>query len=119
MYSKTIVVGRCGADPELSYLSSGVAVCNVRIAEDRGFGENKQTVWWRVAFWRQQAETVNEHVKKGDALVVEGVADAHAYLSNDGDPRASLELTAHSWRFAGGGRRGETDQSAADDGMPF
>lgn len=118
MYSKTIVVGRAGRDPELRYLQDGTAVATVSIAESRG---KDKTVWWTCSFWRNQAETAAEHIKKGDALVVEGVAEADAYTGSDGSPRADLKLTVHSWRFAGGGRRGDDagDGEADADRTPF
>ena len=116
-YSKTIIVGRCGRDPELRYTTAGVAVADVSIAEDRGFGEKKQTVWWRVSFWRDAAESVKQHVHKGDALILEGMADASAWVADDGEARASLELTAYRWQFAPG--NANADGREEQEQMPF
>lgn len=114
MYSKTIVVGRAGRDPEMKYLPSGVAVTETSVAEDRGRGDDKKTIWWRVTWWREAAESVAQHVHKGDVLIVEGQANASAWVADDGEARASLELTAHAWRFGGGGSR--DDREAAPQG---
>jgi single-strand DNA-binding protein len=119
MYSKTVIVGRCGRDPEIKYTQSGRAVCDVSLAEDRGYGDTKQTVWWRLTFWGEKAESVNQHVKKGDVLIVDGVADVHAWNGENGEARAQLELTVFAWRFGGGGRRGEEQQGGEDDEAPF
>lgn len=113
MYSKTIVVGRAGRDAEIRYLPDGTAVASVGVAESRG---KDKTVWWSVSFWRNQAETAAEYIRKGDVVVVEGVAEADAYTGSDGSPRADLKLTAHSWRFAGGRR---DDGGAETTETPF
>lgn len=114
MYSKTVIVGRVGRDPELRYLSSGVAVADFSLAEDRGFADKKQATWWKITVWREAAESVAQHVHKGDVLIVEGQASASAWVGDDGEARASLELTAHAWRFGGGGSR--EDREAAPQG---
>jgi single-strand DNA-binding protein len=115
MYSKTIVVGRAGRDAEIKYLPDGTAVASLGVAESRG---KDKTIWWNCSFWRQQAESAAEHIKKGDAIVVEGVAEASAYTGSDGSPRADLKLTVHSWRFAGGGRNGDAGEAETAD-TPF
>lgn len=123
-YQYTIIVGNVGRDPELRYTQSGVAVCDFSVAVTRrwGGGENEQreeTTWFRVSAWRGLAETCNTYVHKGMQIMVTGRIDASAYLDNAGEARASLELTATDVTFLG--RRGETDQGAADgsEGLPF
>ncbi|MCZ2078939.1 MAG: single-stranded DNA-binding protein [Bryobacterales bacterium] len=112
MYSKTVVVGRVGRDVELKYSQAGMAIATTSLAEDRGSGDNKRTVWWRLSFFRQAAESANEHIKKGDVLIVEGQATASAWIADDGEARAALELTAHAWRFGGGGSREDAREPA-------
>jgi len=120
MYSKTVIVGRVGRDPELRYLSSGVAVADFSLAEDRGFADKKQATWWKITVWREAAESVSQHVHKGDVLIVDGQATASAWVADDGEARATLELTAHSWRFGGGGSRdGASERDADDERVPF
>lgn len=121
-YQYTIIVGNVGRDPELRYTQSGVAVCDFSVAVTRrwGGGENEQreeTTWFRVSAWRGLAETCNTYVHKGMQIMVTGRIDASAYLDNAGEARASLELTATDVTFLG--RRGETDQGAVNDGLPF
>ena len=121
MYSKTIVVGRAAAPPELKYTKTGVAVATVSVAEDRG---RDTTVWWRVSFWREAAESAAQHIGKGDAIVIDGQAKAHAWIGDDGNARAQLELSAFTWRFAGGGKRDDNERTPDDNAqepedMPF
>ena len=76
--NKVILVGNLGADPEVRYLPSGDAVANIRLAttdryKDKASGEFKETTeWHRVVFYRRLAEIVQQYVKKGSALYIEG-----------------------------------------------
>jgi single-strand DNA-binding protein len=73
--------------------------------------QQEKTTWYRVSVWRKQAETVAEYLKKGRLVLVEGEVEARAYTDRDGNPRASLELTANNIRFLGG--RGESAEPSA------
>jgi single-strand DNA-binding protein len=116
MYQKTVVVGHLGNDPEMRYTPSGVPVTSFSLASTRRWtnqnGEQQEkTTWYRVSVWRKQAETVAEYLKKGRLVLVEGEVEARAYTDRDGNPRASLELTANNIRFLGG--RGESAEPSA------
>ena len=117
-YQQVIIVGNVGRDPEMKYLQSGVAVCNFTVAVNSvsGTGETRQekTTWFRVAAWRQLAETCNNYVKKGRQIMVIGTVDTRAYMDQSGQPQASLELTARDVRFIGSRQDGAG--GASDDG---
>jgi single-strand DNA-binding protein len=119
MYQKTVVVGHLGNDPEMRYTASGVPVTSFNLATTRRWtnqnGEQQEkTTWFRVSVWRKQAETVAEYLKKGRLVLVEGEVEARAFTDRDGNPRASLELTANNVRFLGG--RGDSSEPAAAGG---
>lgn len=107
MYSKTVVVGHLGRDPEMRYTSSGVPVTSFSVATSRTWTDQsgvrqEKTTWFRVTTWRQLAELCNQYLSKGRMVLVEGDIDASAWMAQDGQPRASLELTARNVRFLGG-----------------
>ena len=72
-----IIVGRVGQDPEVKYLHSGTAVCNLSVATDdpvkdaQGNFTTKAT-WHRVTFFGRQAESIGQHVRKGRSIAVQG-----------------------------------------------
>lgn len=107
MYQYTVIVGNVGRDPELRYTPSGVAVCDFSLAvnrvwTDRNTNEqHEKTTWFRVTCWRGLAETVSQYVTKGRQVLVTGEVDASAWTDNEGNPRASLELTAQTVKFLG------------------
>ena len=109
-YQYTVIIGNVGRDPEMRYTQSGVAVCDFSVAvsrrwTDRNSNEQREkTTWFRISAWRQLAETVNQYVHKGMQIMVAGEVDVSAYMGQDGQPRASLEITArdiNSWRRGG------------------
>lgn len=117
-YQYTIIIGNVGRDPELRYTASGVAVCDFSVAvtrrwNDRATNEQREkTTWFRVSAWRNLAETANQYVRKGMQIMVAGEVDASAFMGQDGQPRASLELTARDIKFLG--RRSEAEEGAAE-----
>ena len=76
--NKVTILGNLTRDPEVSYLASGKAVCNISIAtseswRDKTTGEKKeQAEFHRVVFYDKLAEIVGEYGKKGSPLYIEG-----------------------------------------------
>lgn len=107
MYSKTIVVGHLGRDPEMRYTPSGQPVTSFSVASTRRWTgqdgtQQEKTTWFRVTAWGKLGELCNQYLAKGRLVLVEGDIEASAWKSQDGEPRASLELTARNVRFLGG-----------------
>lgn len=131
MYVNIILVGNLGRDPEMRYTPSGTPVTNLSVATnrqwtDRESGEpRKETTWFRVTVWGKQAETCNEYLKTGQTVLIEADRiQASPYLNKEGQPAASLEVTARNVRFLGGrgGQQGDdTSQEPPDDldAIPF
>lgn len=75
----------------------------------------EETTWFRVAVWGRQAETANQYLAKGQRVLVEGRISARAFIGNDGQPRASIELNARDFRFLGS-RQEDAQEGASDRG---
>ncbi len=126
-YATTIIVGHLGRDPEQRYLPDGTPVTGFSVAVSRNWtdreGERQEkTTWYSVSVFGKQAEPCSRYLAKGRQVLVEGEVEARAYLSRDGEARASLDLRARTVRFLGG--RGERDSlsdiSIADvEEIPF
>lgn len=126
MFQQLTLVGNLGRDPELRYTEQGVPVCDFSLAvNEKWTGKDgdarEKTLWFRVTVWRAQAETVAQYLKKGRQVLVVGTLDEpYAYMADDGTPRASLQATAQTVRFLGGGRGdGEPGAARSDDDIPF
>lgn len=122
MYHTIIIVGNVGRDPEMRYTPSGQAVTSFSVATNRQYTNNngemvKETIWFRVSAWGRQAETCNQYLKKGSKVLVEGrlTADQNTggprvWTGQDGQPRASFEVSASTVRFLSS--RGESEAGA-------
>ncbi|GAB7539292.1 single-stranded DNA-binding protein [Burkholderia sp. 3C] len=119
--NKVILVGNLGADPEVRYLPSGDAVANIRLAttdryKDKASNEFKEvTEWHRVAFFGRLAEIVNEYLKKGSAVYIEGRLRTRKWQGQDGQDRYSTEIVADQMQMLGG-RGGAGGGGGGDDG---
>ncbi len=126
------VVGNLTADPDLKYLSTGVAVASFTVAvTPRTFNkqanqyEDGEAMFFRCSVWRDYAENVANSLSKGMRVVVNGKLQVRTYQRNDGTQGTSLEIQADevspSLRFAtaqvmksvGGSRGGFQDGANA------
>jgi single-strand DNA-binding protein len=126
MYQQITIAGNVGRDSELSYTSQGIAVAKFSVAVSKvtGRGDSKQekTTWFKVTMWREKAENLSKYIKKGDKILVVGEIDASAYTNKDGQPTASLEITASDVRFMGskdGNGSGAGSDSSETGDIPF
>ena len=108
MYQQVTLIGNLGNDPEMRYTPSGVPVASFNMAVNKSWttqdGQRQdKTTWFRVTAWRRTAETVSQYLSKGRRVLVVGeVEEARPYTDRDGNPRASLEVTAQIIKFVGG-----------------
>jgi single-strand DNA-binding protein len=116
-----VFAGHLGRDPEMRFTPDGTPVTNFSVAVNRSYrnsdGERvDQVTWLRVTCWGRLAETTNEYLKKGREVIVEANRlDASAWLSAEGEARASLEVTARGVRFCGTGDGENAAAAAAAD----
>lgn len=75
--NKVILVGNVGQDPEVKYTASGVPVAKLSLATNERFKDKNdawqdRTEWHGVVAWQRLAEIVDEYVRKGSKLYIEG-----------------------------------------------
>ena len=106
--NKAILIGRLGADPEVRYTPSGVAVANFNIAtseewKDKDTGEKKErTEWHRIVVWSKLGELCGEYLSKGRQVYVEGRIQTRSWDDRDGNKRYTTEIVATDVQFLGG-----------------
>lgn len=126
--NKAIIVGNVGNDPEVRYMPNGNAVANVSIAtsdtwKDRNTGEQQErTEWHRVVFFNRLAEIVEQYVKKGSKLYIEGRLQTRSW-EQDGVKRYTTEIVANEMqmldsRGEGGGSTGSAASSSSQTTPP-
>lgn len=105
MWSKLIVMGRVGSEPELRYTPDGNGICNMSVAVQTGFGEKRYTTWYRASLFGKMAEFAVQNVKKGKRVLIEGTlrgdpatGGPRVYTKNDGTAGAQYEMYADELR---------------------
>jgi single-strand DNA-binding protein len=100
-FSKVMIIGNLGRDPEMRYTPNGRAVTEFSVAvthrgRDQQSGEwaDLGTDWFRVTVWGDRAERTAEEFRKGNRVFVEGRFRTREYDAKDGTKRTSLEITA-------------------------
>ena len=109
MYNDISVIGNVGADPETRQMPSGAQLTSFRMASNRAFnrvvdGETQQveeTEWFTVNCFGPLGETVAQYVERGMQVFAQGRLSSSAYIANDGEPRASLDIYANVVKFLG------------------
>ena len=102
--NKVILVGNVGNDPEVRYMPNGNAVANVSVAtsetwKDKNTGDQQEkTEWHRVVFFNRLAEIVEQYVKKGSKLYLEGRLQTRSW-DQDGVKRYTTEIVANEMQM--------------------
>ena len=106
--NKVIIVGNLGQDPEVKYMPSGQAVCNISVAttdswSDKASGEKQEkTEWHRVVFFRRLAEIAGEYLRKGSQVYIEGRLQTRKWQDQSGVEKYTTEIIANEMQMLGG-----------------
>lgn len=90
-HQKFIAMGALGADPEMRYLQDGTAATTFSLGvQDR---KDAPTEWFRCTAWKSTAEFVNENLRKGNRVLVEGRFQKDEWDGADGIHYSMFKLT--------------------------
>ena len=118
--NKVIIIGNLGKDPEVRYLPSGSAICNITVAtsrqwKDKNSGERQEeTEWHRITFFDRMAEIAGEYLKKGRPVYVEGRLKTRKYTDKDGVEKYATDIVATEMQLLGG-REGGGGMGGGED----
>ena len=124
--NKVIIVGNLGKDPEVRYLPSGSAICNITVATSRQWKDKtsgdrqEETEWHRITFFDRLAEIAGEYLKKGRSVYVEGRLKTRKYTDKDGIEKYSTDIVATEMQLLGSreGGGGGHDDAGSQDSAP-
>jgi single-strand DNA-binding protein len=139
--NKVILVGNLGRDAELRYTPGGAAVSKFSLATtevwtDKSGQRQERTEWHNIDLWGKQAESLNEYLRKGKQVYIEGRLQTDEYTDKEGAKRKSTKVRCDRVVLLGGGGRGasmerggdamtshapamETAEPLTDDDIPF
>lgn len=89
--NKVMLIGNVGNDPEIRATSSGARVAKLSVATNRSWSDRsgqqqEKTEWHRLTFFGRLVDIVEQWVKKGDRLYVEGRIE-YSETEKDGQKR--------------------------------
>lgn len=116
--NKAMLFGNLTRDPELRALPSGMNVVNFSIAtnrtyKDRDGKKQEQTDFHNVVVFGRQADIVNQYLKKGSSVFVEGRMQTRGW-EKDGEKKYRTEVVADRVQF---GPKGSGSARSADAGQ--
>ena len=89
------VQGRVTRDPDFKYTSQGTPMLVLNLAaNDDKRTDDGPTEWVRATLWQEQAEQLQDRLRKGSEVYVEGRVHLSTWTTMDGTPRAALRLNA-------------------------
>lgn len=105
--NKCIIMGNATADPQYNVTNGGHAVATLSIATNETFTDangqkQDRAEFHRVVFWDKLADIVNQYIRKGSPLYVEGKMRTRKYNDQNGNERYITEINVTELVMMGG-----------------
>ena len=128
--NKVILVGNLGRDPEIRRTQDGRPIANLSVAtsetwRDKNTGERREkTEWHRVVIFNEGlCKVVEQYLKKGAKVYLEGALQTRKYTDKDGVEKYSTEVVLQGFnsvltmldRAGGGGGGDDFGAGGGDD----
>ena len=119
--NKVILVGNLGRDPEIRTFPSGDRVANCTMAttetwKDKQTGERRElTEWHRLTFRGGLAGIVEQYLRKGSQIYVEGSIRSRKFTDKEGAEKSISEINVSEMTMLGS-RQG-AGGAGSDDGV--
>jgi single-strand DNA-binding protein len=127
--NKVILIGNLGADPEIRRTGDGRPVANLRVAtneswRDKNTGERREKVEWHrvVIFNEGLCRIVEQYLKKGAKVYLEGQLQTRKWQDKEGQDRWSTEVVLQGFNSQltmldgrGGGAAGDNFEDTGSD----
>ena len=97
--NKVLLIGRLGTDTEIKQMSNGKNVARLSLAtseswKDKNTGEKKEkTEWHRIVIFNEGlVNVVQQYLKKGAQVYIEGQIQTTKYTDNNGQEKYSTQV---------------------------
>ncbi len=119
--NKATLIGNAGADPDVRTTASGARVAKVSLATSRSFQDRsgqqqERTDWHRLTFFGRLVDVVEQWVKKGDRLFVEGRIEYSQTQDDRGGTRYWTDIVVNEMIMLGSGGGGRAVPPAEGSG---
>jgi single-strand DNA-binding protein len=115
--NKVMLIGNVGSEPEIRTTGGGTKLAKVSLATNRTWNDRsgqrqEKTEWHRLTFWDKLADLVEQYVKKGDRLYVEGRIEYSTTEDDKGNQRFFTDINVQDMVLLGGGGPGGVGSGA-------
>jgi single-strand DNA-binding protein len=105
-YNKVILMGNLTRDPQMSYLPSQTPVVEFGLAVNRRWRgqdgqQREETCFVDCRSYGKQAETLNQYMRKGNPILVEGRLQFDTWEGKDGVKRSKHRVFVERFSFIG------------------
>lgn len=119
--NKVQLIGNLGKDPEIRFTPEGKQVAKFSMAANRTYknkdGESiEDTQWFNIEAWTGLAKVVEDHLKKGDRIYIEGRLKTESY-DKDGETKYFTKVVVQQMIMLGSSRNGGAEPD--EDDIPF
>ena len=95
--NKVQLIGHLGDDPKVTNLESGKKVANFSMATNESYKNSEgekttDTTWHNLVAWGKTAEIIEQYVKKGHEIGIEGKLTSRTYETKEGEKRYVTEV---------------------------
>lgn len=102
--NKVMLIGRLGRDPEISYTPNGSALAKFSLATsdhwvDRNGNKQERTEWHNLIAWNRLADLVQNYLRKGSLVYIEGQLRTHSWENQAGEKRYKTEIDVRVLQF--------------------
>jgi len=110
--NKVTLVGNVGDLPKVTEKDGEPIVANFPLAtseyyKDKDGEETQVTQWHRIKVWNKRAGVIQQYVKKGDALYIEGKIINNSWEDKEGNKHFSTEIECDNFLFLSNRERKE------------
>lgn len=102
--NRVMLMGNLTRDPELRYTPSNTAVANLGLAinrkwKDQQGQQQEETTFVDCEAWGRTAEVLNQYLKKGRPVYLEGRLRLDQWQDKEGQNRSRLKVVVESFQF--------------------
>lgn len=121
--NKAILIGHVGKDPEIRFMADGKAIASFSIAtsenwKDKNGEKQVKTDWHNITIFGKLAEIVQQYVKKGQLLYVEGKITTDKYTDKSGVEKYSTKIIVDQMQMLGGKQDGTQAEPKRAEPVP-
>lgn len=103
--NRVLLMGNLTRDPELRYLPSNMPVVNIGLAVNRSWRDRQtneqreETTFIDCEAFGKTAELINQYMRKGRPLFIDGRLRLDQWQDRDGNNRSKLKVVVENFQF--------------------